>query len=103
MANTLPEDESHSATLKKGMISIAHDETGHAAYLRDAMERHLGLAATEHAIDEWRTRKVNAMFAMVTNFVQKGGQMGSMVEEGAPVEMEASLIPQRELILENAA
>jgi len=103
MANTLPEDESHSANLKKGMISIAQDETGHAAYLHDAMERHLGIAATEQAIDEWRTRKVNAMFAIVTNFVQKGGQMASMVEEGAPVEMEASLTPQRERVLENAA
>ena len=103
MANTLPEDESYSANLKKGMASIAQDETGHAAYLHDAMERHLGLAATEQAIDEWRTRKVNAMLAMVTNFVQKGGQMASMVEEGAPVEMEASLTPQRERVLENAA
>ncbi len=104
MANALPEDESHSVNLKRGMVSIAQDETGHAAYLRDAMERYLGLAATEQAIDEWRTRKVNAMFAMVTSFVQKGGQMASMVEEGAPVEMEAdSQTLQRELILENAA
>ena len=90
MANTLPEDESHSANLKKGMTSIAQDETGHAAYLHEAMERYLGSAATEQAIGEWRTRKVNAMLAMVTNFVQKGGQMASMVEEGAPVKIEAS-------------
>ena len=100
MANTLPEDESHSANLKKGMTSIAQDETGHAAYLREAMERYLGLAATEQAIDEWRTRKVNAMFAMVTNFVQKGGQMASMVEEGAPVQMEVSLTLQNNPVLE---
>ena len=89
MASVLPEDESHSANLRKSLISVAHDETGHAGYLHEAMERHLGSAATEQAIDDWRTRKVNAMFAMVTNFVQKGGQMSSMVEEGAPVDMEA--------------
>ena len=103
MANTLPEDESHSANLKKSMTSIAQNETGHAAYLREAMERYLELATTEQAIDEWRTRKVNAMFAMVTNFVQKGGQMASMVEEGAPVEMEVSLTSQSNLVLEIAA
>lgn len=104
MASTLPETESHSANLKKGMFSIAQDETGHAAYLREAMERHLGLAATEHAIAEWRTRKVNAMLAMVTNFVQKGGQMASIVEEGSPVEMEReALTQQREPIRESVA
>jgi len=88
MANTLPEDEPRSANLKKGMTSIAQDETGHAAYLREAMERHLGESATRLAIDEWRTRKVNAMLSMVSNFIQKSGKMPSMVQEGAPVEME---------------
>lgn len=88
MANTLPEDEPRSANLKKGMTSIAQDETGHAAYLREAMDRYLGESATQVAIDEWRARKVNAMMAMVSNFIQKAGKMPSMVQEGAPVEME---------------
>jgi rubrerythrin len=92
MANTLPEDDIRSANLKKGMLSIAQDETGHAAYLREAMERKLGALATQQAIDEWRTRKVNAMMAMVTNFIQKRGEMPSMVEEGVPVEMETGAI-----------
>lgn len=96
MANTLPEDELLSANLKKGMLSIAKDETGHAAYLREAMERHLGETATRQAIDEWRTRKVNAMLAMVTNFVQKAGKMPSMVEEGAPVDMNEVQAPNSE-------
>ncbi|KAM3096217.1 ferritin-like domain-containing protein [Phormidesmis sp. 146-12] len=88
MANTLPEDEPRSANLKKGMISIAQDETSHAAYLREAMERYLGESVTQTTINEWRTRKVNAMMAMVSNFIQKAGKMPSMVQEGAPVEME---------------
>jgi rubrerythrin len=88
MANTLPDHEPRSANLKKGMTSIAHDETVHANYLREAMERHMGSVATQKAIDEWRTRKVNAMLAMVGNFIQKSGKMPSMVQEGAPVEME---------------
>lgn len=86
MANVLPENEPTSRNLKKGMLSIAQDETGHAAYLREAMERRLPTAAVEQLIDEWRTRKVNAMLAMVSNIIQKGGKTPSMVQDGAPVE-----------------
>lgn len=87
MANVLPEDEPASRNLKKGMLSIAQDETGHAAYLREAMERRLPADAVERLIDEWRTRKVNALLAMVTNLIQKGGQTSSLVQDGAPTEM----------------
>jgi rubrerythrin len=87
MANVLPEDEPTSRNLKKGMLSIAQDETGHAAYLREAMERRLSADAVERLIDEWRTRKVNALLAMVTNLIQKGGQSSSLVQDGAPTEM----------------
>lgn len=86
MAEALPNDPV-SATIKKGILSVAADETGHAAYLREAMERQFGIAKTQELIDEWRTRKVNAMFAAVQNFISKGGKMAQMVEEGAPVEM----------------
>ncbi len=87
MANVLPEDELTSRNLKKSILSVAQDETGHAAYLREAMERRLSADAVEQLIDEWRTRKVNAMLAMVTNLIQKGGKSPSLVQDGAPTEM----------------
>ena len=87
MANVLPEDELTSRNLKKGILSVAQDETRHAAYLREAMERRLPADAVEGLIDEWRTRKVNALLAMVTNMIQKGGKTPSMVQDGVPTEM----------------
>ena len=87
MANVLPEDEPNSASLKKALLSIAHDETGHAAYLLEALKRRLSDAAVEEIVDTWRTRKVNALLAMVTNLTQKGGQMPSLVQDGVPTEM----------------
>ncbi len=87
MANVLPEDEPTSRNLKKGILSVAQDETGHAAYLREAMERRLSADAMQQLIDEWRTRKVNAMIAMVTNLIQKGGKTPSLVQDGVPTEM----------------
>jgi rubrerythrin len=86
MANVLPEDEPTSRNLKKGILSVAQDETGHAAYLREAMERRLSADVVERLIDEWRTRKVNALLAMVSNLIQKGGKSPSMVRDGAPTE-----------------
>jgi rubrerythrin len=86
IANALPNDPV-SVSLKKGIMSIAEDETGHAAYLRETLEQRLGAAMTQQLIHEWRTRKVNALMATVQNFLQKGGNMGQMVEEGSPVDM----------------
>jgi hypothetical protein len=87
MANVLPEDEPTSRNLKKGMLSVARDETGHAAYLLEAMQRRLSTDAVQQLIDEWRTRKVNALLAMVNNMMQKGGESRSLVQDGAPTEM----------------
>jgi rubrerythrin len=87
MANVLPEDETTSRNLKKGMLSIAKDETGHAAYLREAMERRLRTDAVQQLIDEWRTRKVDAMLSMITNLMQKGEKTPSLVQDGVPTEM----------------
>jgi len=87
MANVLPEDEPTSRNLKKGILSVAQDETGHAAYLREAIERRLSADAMQQLIDEWRTRKVNAMIAMVSNLIQKGGKTPSLVQDGVPTEM----------------
>lgn len=86
MANALPGDPT-SANLRKSILSVAQDEVGHAAYLHEAMERRFGIVKTQALIEEWRTRKVNAMVAGVKNFIDKGGKMAQMVEEGAPVDM----------------
>ncbi|MBD1842264.1 ferritin-like domain-containing protein [Cyanobacteria bacterium FACHB-63] len=86
LADALPND-AVSANLKKGILSVAQDETGHAAYLREAMERRYGARETQRLIDEWRTRKVDAMLAAMQSFINKGGRMTQMVEEGVPVDM----------------
>lgn len=86
LANALPED-AVSANLKKGILSVAQDETGHAAYLYEAMQRRYGAQQTQILVDEWRTRKVDAMLAGMQNFITKGGKMAQMVEESAPVDM----------------
>lgn len=88
MANVLPEDESTSRNLKKGMLSIAQDETGHAAYLREALERRLPTDAVQRLVDEWRTRKVNALMAMVTNLLQDREKSPSLVQDGVPEEVQ---------------
>jgi rubrerythrin len=87
MANVLAADEPNSRNLKKGMLSIANDETGHAAYLYEAMMRRMPAADVQKLVDEWRLRKVNAMLGMVGNLLQRGGKMASMVEDRAPAEM----------------
>lgn len=86
IANALPND-AVSANLRKGILSVAADETGHAAYLHEAMERYFGARQTQILVDEWRSRKVNAMLAAMQNFIDRGGKMTKMVEEGAPVDM----------------
>ena len=88
MADALPDTDAASANLKKGLLSIAKDEEGHAAYLLEAMERRLPYVDVVALVDEWRTRKVNALIAMVTNLLQKGGKMPSMARDGVPTEME---------------
>lgn len=91
MASVLPENESDSLSLKKGLLSIAQDEQRHAAYLREAMLRRMPYSQALALMDEWRTRKVNAMIAMVTNLIQKQGQMPSLVQEGMPSEAEPEI------------
>jgi len=87
MANVLPEDEPTSRNLKKGMLSIANDETGHAAYLYEAMTRRMPFAEVQKLVDEWRTRKVNALLAMVGGLLQRSGKPPSLVQDGVPAEM----------------
>jgi len=86
MAKALPSDIV-STNLKKALLSIANDEMGHAAYLYEALGRRLPAIDVSKVVDEWRTRKVNAMLAMVGNLVQKNGQTPTLVQDGVPPEM----------------
>ncbi len=97
MAAALPDGTPQDRSLKLGMVSVAQDETRHAAYLKAAMERLLPAARVESLIDEWRDRKVNAMLAMVGQFLQRSGNLPSLVRDGAPVESDMPL-PEREML-----
>jgi rubrerythrin len=95
MAQVLPDDPA-SVGLRKGLLSVAQDEEGHAAYLREALERFLPQAQVAAVIDEWRTRKVNAIWAMVGNFIQKNGKTTNLAQDGVPTESEA--MPELEAV-----
>jgi rubrerythrin len=88
MANVLPETNPRDLALKKGILSVAQDETRHAAYLREALERRLSATQTAELIDSWRTRKVNALIAMVGSFIQKGGQLPQMAQDSTAESVE---------------
>jgi rubrerythrin len=89
MAQVLPEAETNTRHLKQGILSVAKDETKHAAYLYEALQRRLFPLEVEKIIEDWRERKVKAMFAMVSNLIQKGGQTRSFVQDSAPTELES--------------
>ncbi|MBE9171041.1 ferritin-like domain-containing protein [Pleurocapsales cyanobacterium LEGE 06147] len=89
MARVLPEEETTSRHLKQGILSVARDETRHAAYLYEALQRRLSQREIEKVVEDWRERKVKAMFAMVANLIQKGGKTPSLVQDGVPTELES--------------
>lgn len=72
IAGVLPE-----GNLKKGMLSIARDENRHASYLYE--EHRLG-SGVNAAVEKWRSRKVNAMLAMVFSLIQRDA-MPSLVQD----------------------
>jgi rubrerythrin len=92
MAKVLPDSDPNSHSLKLGMLSIAKDETGHAAYLYEAMKRRMSATEAEKLIDDWRQRKVNAMLAFASNLLQRKGESPSLVQDGDPAENDAELI-----------
>lgn len=68
MAKVLPENDSSIGNLKYlklGLLSIAEDEKSHAAYLYDAMMRKMNVTQVETLVEEWRVRKVNAIFQII--------------------------------------
>ncbi|MEA5517261.1 ferritin-like domain-containing protein [Nodularia sp. UHCC 0506] len=70
MANVLPDNEQSSRNLKQGLLNIAQDETGHAAYLYEAMMRQMPPIKVQNLVDEWRTRKVDAIFKLASEIFQ---------------------------------
>ncbi|MGB3614177.1 MAG: ferritin-like domain-containing protein [Elainellaceae cyanobacterium] len=75
--------------IRAGIESVAKDEARHAAYLKEAMVRRYGYATTTALIDEWRSRKVDALMAMVGNMIQKGGEMRSLAQDRTQEPMQA--------------
>ncbi|MBC1224905.1 ferritin-like domain-containing protein [Nostoc sp. UCD121] len=92
MAKVLPDNEPTGRNLKLGMLSIAQDETGHAAYLYEAMMRRMSATKVEKLVDMWRTRKVNALLAMVGGILQRNGETRSLVQDSAPSEIDSELV-----------
>ncbi len=99
MAKVLPEDDPNSKNLKQGILSIANDETRHAAYLYEALQRRLSDNAAAAVVEEWRQRKVNALIAMASNLFQKGGKIPSIVQEGAPTDLPDVDVAQSQLVV----
>ncbi len=95
MATALPNDEPKSRNLQQSILSVAKDETRHAAYLYEAMQRRLPQTEVDALVEEWRQRKIDAMFAMVGNMIQTGGNSQSLVKDGAPTEVEQ---PESQLV-----
>ena len=54
MARALPENDAKARNLKLGMLNIAEDETTHAAYLYEAMQRRMSAIQVQQLVDEWR-------------------------------------------------
>jgi len=88
MATALPEDEAKSRNLQQSIFSVAKDETRHAAYLYEAMQRRLPQTEVDSLVAQWRQRKIDAMFAMVNDMIKTGGSSRSLVKDGAPTEIE---------------
>ncbi|MGB3491484.1 MAG: ferritin-like domain-containing protein [Elainellaceae cyanobacterium] len=89
MARALPDDP-QSRQLQQGILSVARDEERHAAYLFEAMTRRYSYAQVMDMVDEWRSRKVDALLAMVGQFIQRDGQAHSLVQDGVPEETAAN-------------
>ena len=94
MARALPNDEPKSRNLQQSILSVAQDETRHAAYLYEAMQRRLPCAEVDALVTEWRKRKIDAMFAMVGDMIETGGNSRSLVKDGAPTEVERQSAPE---------
>ncbi|MEM9004369.1 MAG: ferritin-like domain-containing protein [Cyanobacteria bacterium P01_F01_bin.86] len=64
-----------------GIFSVAADEEGHASYLKEAMLRRYDAFTVDALINEWRSRKVDALMAMVSNMIERRGQIRTMAQD----------------------
>ncbi|PSN20672.1 rubrerythrin family protein [filamentous cyanobacterium CCP5] len=84
--------------IQAGILSVSKDEERHASYLKEAMLRRYGYLTTTSLIHEWRSRKVDALLAMVWGLIQRQGAMRTLAQDrvDAPAEsQEAKLaVPQ---------
>lgn len=76
LVRALPDTD--DTALRHGLISIADDEKRHAAYLYEALTRRLAAREVQAAVDQWRSRKVDAMLAMMQNFMGQQGKMPTL-------------------------
>jgi rubrerythrin len=100
MASVLPENEPKDSPLtflKKGLFSIAQDETRHAAYLYESLQRRLPQIQVDAIIEQWRIRKVKAMWAMGFNLIksENGNKGFSLVNEGVLNDKEFEVLTKR--------
>ena len=94
MATALPDDEPKSRNLQQSILRVAEDETRHAAYLYEAMQRRLSAKEVDALVADWRQRKIDAMFAMVGDMLKTGGNSRSLVKDGAPTEIDEQPAPE---------
>lgn len=94
MATALPDDDIKSRNLRQSIISVAEDETRHAAYLYEAMQRRLSQAEVDALVADWRKRKVDAMFAMIRDTITTGGSSRSLVKDDVSSEVKEQAEPQ---------
>jgi rubrerythrin len=81
MANVLPTNDQLSINLKKSIMSVASDETRHAAYLYEAIKRRVGATRVDMVIDEWRTRQIKASLSIIASVIS-GAQPPAQLEDG---------------------
>lgn len=67
--------------IQAGILSVAEDEQRHASYLKEAMQRRYGYLRTESLIREWRSRKVDALMAMVGGLIERRGEMRTLTQD----------------------
>ncbi len=95
MANALPSDEVSSRNLQQSILNVAQDETRHAAYLYEAMQRRLPPLEVDLLVADWRKRKIDAMFAMVGDMLTTGGSSSrSLVKDRTITEAKRQSEPQ---------
>jgi len=67
--------------IQAGILSVSEDEQRHATYLQEAMLRRYGYFGTESLVSKWRSRKVDALMAMVGGMIERRGEMRTLAQD----------------------